>query len=154
DWHRDRFLVRSPKTEHLPGGGLRWVPLFPELRPHLEALWDAAPDGAVHVITRYRLSTQNLRTTFLKIILRAGLTPWPRLMQNLRASRETELAGQFPLHVVTSWIGNSEIVAAKHYLQVTDADFARAAVQIPGQQASVSERTDMNSAGVEQSGTT
>jgi hypothetical protein len=47
-------------------------------------------------------------------------------MQNLRSSRETELTGQFPLHVVVQWIGNSEPVAAKHYLQVTDADFEQA----------------------------
>ena len=55
-----------------------------------------------------------------------GLSAWPRLLQNLRASRETELAGQFPLHVVAAWIGNSAPVAAKHYLSVTDADFDKA----------------------------
>ena len=33
DWERDRFTVRSPKTEHHPGGESRIVPLFPELRP-------------------------------------------------------------------------------------------------------------------------
>ena len=32
---RDRMRVHSPKTEHLEGGGDRWVPLFPELRPIL-----------------------------------------------------------------------------------------------------------------------
>jgi hypothetical protein len=29
--------------------------------------------------------------------------------------------------VVCAWIGNSAAIAAKHYLQVTDADFKRAA---------------------------
>src|SRR5439155_8924366 len=38
-----------------------------------------------------------------KYIERAGLAPGPRLFRNVRASRETELAGQFPLHVVTEW---------------------------------------------------
>src|SRR5262249_37837408 len=52
---------------------------------------------------------------------------WPKLFQNLRASRETELAAAFPLHVVCRWIGNSALVAQKHYLQVTEADFERAA---------------------------
>src|SRR5208283_3720065 len=33
----------------------------------------------------------------------------------------------FPIHVVTAWIGNTVKVAMKHYLQVTDADFDRAA---------------------------
>src|SRR5262249_41673319 len=87
---------------------------------------EAARPGANYVITRYRDAGQNLRTTFEKIIERAGLVPWPRLFQNLRASRETELAGKFPLHVVAAWIGNSAPVAAKHYLSVTDADFDKA----------------------------
>jgi hypothetical protein len=56
----------------------------------------------------------------LKIIRHAGLTPWPKLFQNLRSSRQTEFAESFPSHVVCAWIGNSETVAAKHYLQVTD----------------------------------
>lgn len=43
------------------------------------------------------------------------------------ASRETELAKEYPIHVVTSWLGNTPRIALKHYLQVTDADFERAA---------------------------
>jgi integrase len=153
DWERGRFLVRASKTAHHESRGLRWVPLFNELRPHLDQLFVQAEPGAVHVITRYRLSTQNLRTTFLKIILRAGLTPWPRLIQNLRASRETELAARFPLHVVTAWMGNTEAVAAKHYLSVRDEDFAAAlqpttgAVHIPVQQVAEGGRMGEKSEG-------
>ena len=77
---------------------------------------------------RYRRSNQNLSTLLRRIIKRAGLTPWPKLYQNLRASRETELAERFPLHVVCAWIGNSQAVAAKHYLQVTDEHFRQAAM--------------------------
>ena len=43
--------------------------------------------------------------------------------------RETELAEQFPIHVVCNWICNSQAVATKHYLQVTDQHFAVAAEQ-------------------------
>ena len=75
---------------------------------------------------RYRESNTNLRTQFNRIIRRAGHEPWPKLFQNLRSTRETELAEHFPLHVVTAWIGNSELVAAKHYLQLTDDHFIRA----------------------------
>lgn len=32
----------------------------------------------------------------------------------------------YPAHVVCGWIGNSEAVARKHYLQVTDAHFEKA----------------------------
>lgn len=56
----------------------------------------------------------------------AGLTVWRKEFQHLRSSRETELAEMFPLHVVTAWLGNSQPVALKHYLQVTDTHFAAA----------------------------
>lgn len=116
DWGRGRFLVRSPKTKQD-----RWVPLFPELRPHVDAEWAVAPEGAVRVVT-----FDNLRTHFVRIVERAGLTPWTRLFQNLRASRETELMNEYPLHVVTAWIGHTAAVAAKHYLSVTEDHFAAA----------------------------
>lgn len=127
DWERERFLVRSPKTEHHEDGGERWVPLFPELRPYLEEVFELAEPGSLHVITCKRDFGQNLRTRLAKIIRRAGLTPWPKLFHNLRASRETELAAVYPLHVVCTWIGNSTLIAQKHYLQTTEDDFRRAA---------------------------
>ena len=123
DWEKGRMRVHSPKIEHLEGGGDRWVPIFPELRPYLEEAFELASRGAVNVITRYRDSTTNLRTQMLQDHQRAGVKPWPKLFHNLRASRETELAAEYPIHVVCAWIGNTEMIAAKHYLQVTDDDF-------------------------------
>jgi hypothetical protein len=78
------------------------------------------------VVTRYRDTNQNLRTQLLRIIKRAGLKHWPKLFQNLRAIRETELRRSHPTHVVCAWIGNSPKVAAKNYLQVTEEDSANA----------------------------
>ena len=127
DWDRDRFLARSSKTAHHADGGCRWVPIFPELRPHLEAAFDEAPAGQVYVFSRNRSHETNLRTAFERIIIKAGLLPWTKPFQNLRASRETELAEEYPLHVVTAWIGNSAQVAARHYLKVTDEHFEKAA---------------------------
>lgn len=37
-----------------------------------------------------------------------------------------ELAQTFPLHVVCSWIGNSEAVSLEHNLTVTGKDFVKA----------------------------
>ena len=129
DWQGSRMTVRSPKTEHHPGGESRVVPIFPELRPYLEAVFDEAEPGTDLVISRYeyRGRNTNLRTQLLKIIHRAGLEPWPKLFQNLRSTRETELSEKFPMHVVCKWIGNTQAVAAKHYLQVTDDHFKQAA---------------------------
>ena len=70
DWERDRFTVHSPKTEHHEGKESRVVPIFAELRPYLEAVWEEAEEGAVYVITRYRDKNANLRTQLLRIISR------------------------------------------------------------------------------------
>jgi len=127
DWDRGRFTVHSPKTEHQSGGDSRVVPIFPELRPLLMQAFEEAEPGTEYVITRYRTTGVNLRTQLMRILARAGLKPWPRLFQNLRSSRETELTQSFPLHVVTAWIGNSQPIAMRHYLQVRDSDFEQAA---------------------------
>ena len=87
---------------------------------------DAAKPGAEYVITRYRGSNSNLRAQMMKIIRRAGLQPWPKLFHNLRATRQTVLEEEFPSHVVCAWIGNSQAIARKNYLQVTDDQFSRA----------------------------
>ena len=126
NWDKARFLVHSPKTEHHQGKDSRWVPIFPELLPYLREAFEEAPPGTEYVITRYRDTNANLRTQLCRIIRKAGLKRWPKLFQNLRSTRETELAERWPLHVVCAWIGNSQPVAARHYLQVTDEHFARA----------------------------
>ena len=127
DWERNRLTVPSPKTEHHRKGASRTIPLFPELRTQLEACWAEAEDGAEYIITRYREKNANLRTQLQRILSRAGLEPWPKLFHNLRATRQTELAADYPLHVVCAWIGNSATIANQHYLTVTDADYEQAA---------------------------
>ena len=125
------------------------IPLFAELEPLLLAEFARLPEGtdleAAPIISRYRDATVNLRTHFERIIKRAGVTPWPKLFHNLRASRETELMREHDLATVCKWIGNSPAVAAKHYAMCVDlnADFQRAtgraksAAQNPAQSASI-----------------
>ncbi len=147
DWERGRMTVHSSKTAHHVGGESRSVPLFPQLRKHLEERFDEAAEGDVHVITRYRDAAGNLRTQFERIIKRASLKPWGKPWQNLRSSRETELVERFPLHVVCSWLGNSPRVAGRHYLQTTEAHFHEAAsetAQNPAQKSSNVTRSDGN----------
>ncbi len=134
DWAGGRFLVHSPKTEHHAGGESRLVPLFPEIETYLLAAHSEAGDGADFVITRCRDAGVNLRTQLERIIVRAGLKPWAKLFQNLRSTRETELCELFPLHVVVAWLGNSQPVAMRHYLQLMDEHFeqARAGGRVAG----------------------
>lgn len=135
-WDPSRIIVTSPKTKRYKGHEQRVLPMFPELASVLNEAYEAAFDrledsSAVvsgPVVTRYRDATQNLRTTFEKIVIRAGLVPWQKPFQNLRSTRETELMEIYPAHVVVSWIGHSEKVARKHYLQTTDAHFEKAII--------------------------
>lgn len=135
DFEAGRIRIHSPKTEHHEGKGERIMPLFPELRPHLEAvrdelLADFDPKrkrlSEQPVITRYRDANANLRTQLIKIIRRAGLKPWPKLFQNLRATRATELADEYPSHVAAEWLGHTETIADNFYRQTTDKHFAKA----------------------------
>ncbi len=142
DWENDRMAVPEPKVEHHEGRGVRAVPLFPELRPLLEAAWNKATEGTVYpspesyvvnkpayreaAMTEAGWGNSNLRTQFLKVLERAKVTPWARLFHSMRASRQTELERQFPLHVVCAWLGNTEAIAKRHYLLVSDDDFAKA----------------------------
>lgn len=132
NWEQNKIVVPSPKTEHHEGGAFRIIPLFPEIRPYLEIALDQVEPGSQYVINRYRSRNANLRTQFQRIITQAGLKPWVKPFQNLRSTRETELMNDFPIQVVCEWIGNSQLIAAKHYLQVTDEHFEKA-VQNPVQ---------------------
>lgn len=134
DWGRGRLSVPSPKTEHL-GKPHRVIPLFPLLRPHLEAAFEQAPEGSVYIFPddwRARATGDdgwagaNMRTTFAKIVRRAGVEPWPRLWHSLRASCESDLAQSFPLATVTKWLGNTPSVALRHYVDPTESAFDRA----------------------------
>lgn len=140
DFQRGRMTVKSPKTAHHANGKSRVVPIFPELRPYLVQWHATTPDPTGEVILTYRRSETNLRTRLLRIIKRAGQKPWPKIFTNLRSSRATELANEFPPHVAAAWLGHSTLIAQRHYWQVTDADFDRAvgesALQKPVQQSS------------------
>ncbi|MBX3385383.1 MAG: site-specific integrase [Phycisphaeraceae bacterium] len=127
NWERGRLTVRSPKTAGHEGHALRMVPIPPELRPILLALFDAAEPGAVAVVPGLSDAGINLRTHFERIIGRAGVKAWPRLYHNLRASCATDWVERFPAHVVAGWLGHSPMIAATHYLQTRDAHFDLAA---------------------------
>ena len=128
-WDRERIRIESPKTARI-GKGERLIPMFPELKGILQECFEAASEKAIYIFDRKITAATNLRKRLFGIIRNSGEKPWPKLFQNLRASRETELAGEYPIHVTTSWLGNSPAVAMAHYLQVTDADFLKASMGV------------------------
>ena len=119
-WDQGRMFVTIPKTKHHEG---RFVPIGGIL-PWLEQAFDDAPEGTERLITRFTESNVNLAKPFEKIITAAGLTIWPKLIQNLRASCETVwLDAENPAHVVAKWIGHSVKVQNDNYAQVDDHHF-------------------------------
>ena len=149
-WDVNKLRIDSPKT------GLRFCPIFPEILPELEAAFADAPEGAKSVIQRYRPGA-NLSTQMNRIISLAGQKPWPKLFQNLRATRRTELEEVFPNHVVNEWMGHSGVVAEKHYLQVTPDHWNDGSLKSTGaeikQPSSCGYRGGNGSANQQQSGT-
>ena len=127
NFEKKRLLVRVPKLEHVEGKDTRLIPLFPEVEKALLALY-SEPFGADEpVFPRLGHAAMNLRTQFERYILRAGVEAWPKLWQNLRASRATELAERYPAHVATAWMGHSQAIAEAHYWQTREAYFDDAA---------------------------
>ncbi|WP_146516635.1 tyrosine-type recombinase/integrase [Rubripirellula amarantea] len=123
---KGQMRIRSPKT------GIRYCPIFPEIRPILLAQMDLTErimevsDG--RLVYPHGVDV-NLSTTMAKIIERAGVARWPRLFNNLRSTRRTELEDAHPAHVVDAWMGHDSKTAKKHYLQVTDKHVAKATGQ-------------------------
>jgi len=121
-WSENKFYVRSPKTEHHEGKEGRWVPIFNELKPELEALF-AESGHQEHVINRFRSAKQNLWTPFCKIAKQAGLPDIPRPFDSMRMTRSNEVYKRWGAFKETQWIGHSAQVRADHYLMMTEEDY-------------------------------
>jgi integrase len=134
DFDRGLMYIPEPKVEHHDGRGVRTCPIFGELRPYLDDAFELRTTEYVVDQPAYRdrantstgWKNANLRTQFIRILDKAGVKPWKRLFHSMRASRQTELERQHPLHVVCAWLGNTERIARSNYLLITDADIERA----------------------------
>ena len=126
-WEQKSLTVRSPKTEANPNHAVRIVSICAELQPILMELYETAETGATEgdmaMLPQAHRAHVNIFLGLKKIIESAGMKPWPRLLQNLRASCATDWAGDHPIHESSKWLGHSPTVAAKHYLQSKDLHF-------------------------------
>jgi len=131
-WDQGKMRVQIPKTKHHEGKDIRYVPLR-DIQQYLQEVFQSQlPKGSTAIpadhpiITRFSDSNSNLDKPFKAILHRAGLVPWPKLFQNMRASCETEWLDEgHPAHVVAAWIGHSVKVQRDSYAQITDGHFER-----------------------------
>lgn len=127
DFTNKRILVHSPKTEHIEGKETRLLYMFPLIERELWRQSEAYTVGdSPFVISEYRDTAANMRTQLRRIIFRAGLPEWERTFQNLRASASTDIEAEFGRAVEAAFVGHSERMALKHYLQISDNVFDRA----------------------------
>lgn len=120
DWGAEVLKVLKSKT------GPRLVPLFPEMRESLTELWGHATEGQPLIFPRNQITNSALSSKLGLACRRAGLALWPRPWKNLRATRESELLEEFPIQVVTDWLGHTPKIALEHYTQVSKEHHARA----------------------------
>lgn len=127
-WEEGKIDVYCKKTERYEGRLWKTIPIWPELRPYLEAARAEAPASAEWVIAdKYRGERSNPTVEFARHLKRAGIPLYPKLMQNLRFTRSQELVDQgWPENVVQAWIGHSARMAKEHYRCVTEEHFQRA----------------------------
>jgi integrase len=127
DFLNGRMTIFAPKT-----GETRVVPVVPRLAELLRSAEDNSVQGAEKVLT---ISTNNLHRTLRTAIEAAGLEVWHDLFQALRRSAETDFAMMgLPQHAVSAFLGHGINVSAKHYLQIPEELYRRAA-GLPGRSA-------------------
>ena len=118
NWEHRTIRITSPKTEHHAGAGTRLIPLFPELEGPLLDCQEQAPDGEVFIFQRYQGKPMNIRHKLDSIIQKAGIEALPKPLQNMRATRQTELSNDKEVgpYDACKIIGNSLRTAERHYL--------------------------------------
>jgi hypothetical protein len=84
-----------------------------DLHPILDEAFEVFGDKSEYVVAvpMYRAAANtatgwknaNLRSEMTRLLRRAGVAGWPRLFHSMRASRQSELQREIPLHIVCSW---------------------------------------------------
>jgi len=142
DIQPDRITIKIPKKtscsqQERGEFATRLIPCFPEIRRAVEAYRQEVtkclgrnPAGIEKVFPNLVLTescSTLLRKELTGILKRSSLPVWPKLFQNLRATRDSELQRMgYPCATVCKWLGHTQKVSEKNYFQVPDFDYPTA----------------------------
>lgn len=124
----DRNLIDLPDAKAAIHGRIsRRIPIYDELRPYLDDVWELAKEGDIYIFPEWAKlgnPNQQLHNRFKAYLKRAGIPPWPKLFQNLRSSRVTELKRlkNAPGFTIQRVHGHSAEIEDRHYNQQLDSD--------------------------------
>ncbi len=151
-WDSDKIRIKVPKKtgriEQERGNfSQRFIPIFPEIRTALEEYAaetgekTGENDSIFPELDGSDRAGALIRKQFRQLLKRANIVEWPKLFNNLRATRDTELQDIYPLHKVCSWLGHTPRISLKHYAQMTSDDFRRASSTVSAPQTRTGENT-------------
>ncbi|MHC4519198.1 MAG: tyrosine-type recombinase/integrase [Planctomycetota bacterium] len=119
DWDNHRLHVVAQKT-----GKHRVVPIQSRL---YQLLLEGFDEGQEHEARVCPISKHGVWRNFQVIRRRARLPRWKDAFKVMRRNCETDWAQEYPQYVVSAWIGHDIQVSARHYLQVPEELYAKAA---------------------------
>jgi integrase len=121
-WGNSVIVVHSDKT------GIRECPIFKDTRPYLDQARVEASQSLSGKVIRCHSSIDSITPLLIKHIKRICKPEevYPKICQQLRSTRRTELQQEFSDHVLNEWLGHDSKTAAKHYLQITPGDLKKA----------------------------
>jgi integrase len=130
------LTVRSPKTARFEGQASREVPIFPEVVPFLQNVWDAELDDSL-IFPNMQGTRTAIANGLARLCRRVQVLMWPKPFVNMRASCERDLLKRYPIDAVAAWMGHSPEIALRHYNRVAREREAQAAsyLNAPGDSA-------------------
>ena len=126
DLDKGVIVITSPKTERYKGKETREAPLFDDVADALKKLRDEQRQRGELSAFVLPSMPADLRSVVEKLVAQAGVKQWGKLFQNLRASAATDIEHNAGAFRESRWVGHSAVVAAQHYLQITDDDIRAA----------------------------
>ncbi len=123
DWAGNRFSVNARITKTTTKKKQRTVPIEPARCPSgltafLRQWFEEAGEGETAVCAG--VDVNNIDRLARGIIHRSGVGDYRKPFHALRKNRATELAAQYPQHVLSEWMGHDAAVAEEYYLRVDE----------------------------------